>query len=133
MISIETLIEKKIFRKREIKNGVKILGSGELKKKVTTDENILVSASAIKAIEKAGGKVGYVKVVAVRKLEKTCRATIGIVSNEDHSLVVIGKAGRNRHRGIRPTVRGSAMNPNDHPHGGGEGRQPVGKDAPRTP
>lgn len=71
LISIENLIQKKIFRKREIKNGVKILGTGELKKKVTTDENIFVSASAIESIEKAGGKVGYVKVVAVRKLEKT--------------------------------------------------------------
>ncbi|MGL4951759.1 MAG: 50S ribosomal protein L2 [Mycoplasma sp.] len=69
----------------------------------------------------------------VRKIPKLCRATIGEVSNEDHNLVNIGKAGRNRHLGIRPTVRGSAMNPNDHPHGGGEGRQPIGKDAPRTP
>ncbi|WP_027124217.1 50S ribosomal protein L2 [Mycoplasmoides pirum] len=69
----------------------------------------------------------------MRKFLKQCRATIGIVSNPDHNLVVIGKAGRNRHRGIRPTVRGSAMNPNDHPHGGGEGRSPVGRDAPRTP
>ena len=69
----------------------------------------------------------------VRKIRKECRATIGEVSNEDHNLVNIGKAGRNRHRGIRPTVRGSAMNPNDHPHGGGEGRQPIGMDAPRTP
>lgn len=69
----------------------------------------------------------------VRKIRKECRATIGIVSNEDHNLVVIGKAGRSRHMGVRPTVRGSAMNPNDHPHGGGEGRQPIGMDAPRTP
>ncbi len=69
----------------------------------------------------------------VRKIRKECRATIGEVSNEDHNLVNIGKAGRNRHKGIRPTVRGSAMNPNDHPHGGGEGRQPIGMDAPRTP
>lgn len=69
----------------------------------------------------------------VRKIRKECRATIGVVSNEDHNLVNIGKAGRNRHKGIRPTVRGSAMNPNDHPHGGGEGRQPIGMDAPRTP
>lgn len=69
----------------------------------------------------------------VRKIPKECRATIGTVSNEDHNLVNIGKAGRNRHKGIRPTVRGSAMNPNDHPHGGGEGRQPIGMDAPRTP
>lgn len=69
----------------------------------------------------------------VRKILNDCRATIGIVSNEDHNLVVIGKAGLNRHKGKRPTVRGSAMNPNDHPHGGGEGRSPVGYDAPRTP
>ena len=69
----------------------------------------------------------------VRKIRKECRATIGIVSNEDHNLVNLGKAGRSRHMGIRPTVRGSAMNPNDHPHGGGEGRQPIGKDAPRSP
>ena len=69
----------------------------------------------------------------VRKIRKECRATIGIVSNQDHNLFNIGKAGRNRHKGIRPTVRGSAMNPNDHPHGGGEGRQPIGMDAPRTP
>lgn len=68
-----------------------------------------------------------------RKFANNCLATIGVVSNEDHNLVVIGKAGTNRHRGIRPTVRGSAMNPNDHPHGGGEGRSPVGYDAPRTP
>ncbi len=69
----------------------------------------------------------------VRKIRKECRATIGIVSNEDHNLVNLGKAGRSRYLGIRPTVRGSVMNPNDHPHGGGEGRQPIGKDAPRSP
>ena len=69
----------------------------------------------------------------VRKILAACRATIGTVGNEDHGLVNIGKAGRNRHKGIRPTVRGSVMNPNDHPHGGGEGKSPVGRDAPRTP
>lgn len=69
----------------------------------------------------------------VRKIKNNCLATIGIVSNEDHNLVNIGKAGRNRHRGVRPTVRGSVMNPNDHPHGGGEGRTSIGMDAPRTP
>jgi large subunit ribosomal protein L2 len=69
----------------------------------------------------------------VRKVLNDCRATIGAVSNENHNLISLGKAGRSRHMGIRPTVRGSAMNPNDHPHGGGEGRQPVGYDAPRTP
>ena len=68
-----------------------------------------------------------------RKVLGTCKATIGEVGNEDSSLVKIGKAGRKRHMGIRPTVRGSVMNPNDHPHGGGEGRSPVGRKAPVTP
>ncbi len=69
----------------------------------------------------------------VRKVLSVCRATIGIVGNDDWNLVNVGKAGRNRNQGIRPTVRGSAMNPCDHPHGGGEGKCPVGRDAPRTP
>ena len=69
----------------------------------------------------------------VRKVLGTCRATIGTVGNEDHSLVNLGKAGRSRWLGIRPTVRGSVMNPNDHPHGGGEGRTPIGRKAPMTP
>lgn len=69
----------------------------------------------------------------VRKVLAVCRATVGEVGNEEYSLVNIGKAGRNRLRGIRPTVRGSAMNPNDHPHGGGEGRQPIGRKSPMTP
>ena len=68
-----------------------------------------------------------------RKVLGTCVATVGEVGNEDASLVKIGKAGRNRYKGIRPTVRGSVMNPNDHPHGGGEGRAPVGRKAPMTP
>ena len=68
-----------------------------------------------------------------RKILGTCRATIGVVGNEDYSLVKIGKAGRTRHKGFRPTVRGSVMNPNDHPHGGGEGRAPVGHAGPMTP
>lgn len=69
----------------------------------------------------------------VRKVLSNCRATIGTVGNADWNLVNIGKAGRNRWRGIRPTVRGSAMNPVDHPHGGGEGRAPVGRKSPMTP
>ena len=68
-----------------------------------------------------------------RKILGTCRATIGSVGNEDYSLVKIGKAGRTRHKGFRPTVRGSVMNPNDHPHGGGEGRAPIGRSGPMTP
>ena len=69
----------------------------------------------------------------VRKVLGTCRATIGEVGNQDHSLVTIGKAGRQRWLGIRPTVRGSAMNPIDHPHGGGEGRTSIGRVSPMTP
>ena len=68
-----------------------------------------------------------------RRILGTCRATIGVVGNEDYSLVKIGKAGRTRHKGFRPTVRGSVMNPNDHPHGGGEGRAPIGRSEPMTP
>ena len=68
-----------------------------------------------------------------RKVLANCRATIGEVGNTDYELVSLGKAGRKRHMGIRPTVRGSVMNPNDHPHGGGEGRSPVGRAQPMTP
>lgn len=69
----------------------------------------------------------------VRKVLSNCRATVGVVGNEDHNLVNVGKAGRTRWMGIRPTVRGSVMNPVDHPHGGGEGRTPIGRKSPMTP
>ncbi len=69
----------------------------------------------------------------VRKVLATCKATVGEVGNESHELVRIGKAGRARHMGLRPEVRGSVMNPNDHPHGGGEGKCPVGRPSPMTP
>ena len=69
----------------------------------------------------------------VRKFLKKCRATVGAVGNEDHGLVNYGKAGRMRWKGVRPTVRGSVMNPNDHPHGGGEGKTSIGRKAPLTP
>ena len=69
----------------------------------------------------------------MRMVRLECRATIGTVGNLDHQNVRIGKAGRKRHMGIRPTVRGSVMNPNDHPHGGGEGRAPIGRPGPVTP
>ena len=68
-----------------------------------------------------------------RKVRLNCMATIGQVGNADHANIHIGKAGRKRHMGIRPTVRGSVMNPNDHPHGGGEGKSPVGRPGPVTP
>ncbi len=69
----------------------------------------------------------------MRKVLLVCRATIGTVGNLDHELVSLGKAGRTRHMGVRPTVRGVVMNPNDHPHGGGEGKSPVGMKSPVTP
>ena len=69
----------------------------------------------------------------MRMVPIVCRATVGVVGNTDHNLINIGKAGRKRHMGIRPTVRGSVMNPNDHPHGGGEGRAPIGRPGPSTP
>ena len=69
----------------------------------------------------------------MRMVPINCRASIGVVGNGEHSLINIGKAGRKRHMGIRPTVRGSVMNPNDHPHGGGEGHSPVGRKRPVTP
>jgi large subunit ribosomal protein L2 len=69
----------------------------------------------------------------MRKIHKDNFATIGEVSNPAHNLVRWGKAGRMRHKGVRPTVRGSVMNPNDHPHGGGEGKSPIGRPSPMTP
>jgi large subunit ribosomal protein L2 len=69
----------------------------------------------------------------MRMVPINCRATIGVIGNGDHNLINIGKAGRKRHMGVRPTVRGSVMNPNDHPHGGGEGKAPVGRSGPSTP
>ena len=81
------------------------------------------------------GKYAQVRLPSgeVRMVRVECRATIGEVGNIDHGNIQIGKAGRKRHMGIRPTVRGSVMNPNDHPHGGGEGRAPIGRKSPVTP
>ena len=83
----------------------------------------------------AEGKYVIVRLASgeMRKILGECRATIGTVGNEDWNLINKGKAGKTRWAGVRPTVRGSVMNPNDHPHGGGEGKCPVGRDAPRTP
>ena len=81
------------------------------------------------------GKYAHVRLPSgeMRLILSRCRATIGVIGNSDHENVKIGKAGRKRHMGIRPTVRGSVMNPVDHPHGGGEGRAPVGHAGPLTP
>ena len=93
------------------------------------------SAGASAQILGKEGKYVLIRLASgeVRKVLGTCMATIGEVGNEDYSLVKIGKAGRKRHMGVRPTVRGSVMNPNDHPHGGGEGRAPIGRSGPMTP
>ena len=69
----------------------------------------------------------------MRMVPIICRASVGVVGNGDHSLINVGKAGRKRHMGFRPTVRGSVMNPNDHPHGGGEGKTGIGRPGPSTP
>ena len=81
------------------------------------------------------GKYAHVRLPSgeMRLILANCRATIGTIGNADHENVKLGKAGRTRHLGIRPTVRGSVMNPNDHPHGGGEGRAPIGHSGPMTP
>jgi large subunit ribosomal protein L2 len=69
----------------------------------------------------------------IRRVRSDCMATIGKIGNLEHQNISLGKAGRKRHMGIRPTVRGSAMSPRDHPHGGGEGRTPIGMPGPKTP
>lgn len=93
------------------------------------------AAGAAAQVLGSEGKYVLVRLASgeVRKILKTCRATVGQVGNDDWNLINIGKAGKTRWLGTRPTVRGSVMNPNDHPHGGGEGKCPVGRDAPRTP
>ena len=96
-----------------------------------------IARSAGQSVQILGrdGKYVIVRLMSgeTRKVLGTCMATIGEVGNEDYELVNVGKAGRTRHMGIRPTNRGSVMNPNDHPHGGGEGRAPIGRKNPMTP
>ena len=96
-----------------------------------------IARSAGSSVQILGKEGKYVivrlKSGETRKLLGTCRATVGEVGNTDYELVNLGKAGRKRHMGIRPTVRGSVMTPNDHPHGGGEGRAPIGRAQPMTP
>ena len=93
------------------------------------------AAGAAAQVLGAEGKYVMVRLASseVRKILGECKATIGYVGNDDWNLVNLGKAGKTRWNGTRPTVRGSVMNPIDHPHGGGEGKCPVGRDAPRTP
>jgi len=98
---------------------------GQLIRSAGTSAQVLSSEGKYVLVRLSSGEV--------RRFLGVCRATVGTVGNEDHSLVNYGKAGRMRWKGVRPTVRGSVMNPNDHPHGGGEGRTSIGRKAPMTP
>ncbi|MBQ4208912.1 50S ribosomal protein L2 [bacterium] len=103
---------------------LKVGGGGQLCRSAGTSAQLLGKEGQYVIVRLASGET--------RKIIAKCRATIGVVGNEEFNLINKGKAGKNRWLGIRPTVRGSAMNPVDHPHGGGEGKCPVGRDAPRT-
>jgi large subunit ribosomal protein L2 len=98
---------------------------GQLARSAGTEAQILGREGKYSLVRMASGEV--------RLVLSTCRATVGQVGNVEHELIRVGKAGRSRWKGIRPTVRGSVMNPNDHPHGGGEGRTPIGMPSPVTP
>ena len=98
---------------------------GQLARSAGTAAQLLGKEGEYAAIRMPSGEV--------RRVRQSCYATIGEVGNPDHSNIKLGKAGRKRHRGFRPTVRGSAMSPRDHPHGGGEGRSPIGRPGPMSP
>ena len=149
--------EKSLLAPKGIKVGMKVISSENADIKIgnalpianipvgTTVHNVELkpgkggelARSAGSSVQILGREGNYVLVRLtsgeVRKVLGTCLATVGEVGNEDYGLVKLGKAGRKRHMGIRPTVRGSVMNPNDHPHGGGEGKAPVGRSGPMTP
>ena len=98
---------------------------GQMVRSAGTSAQLMAKEGKNDLLRLPSGETRYVNI--------NCKATIGQVGNLDHENVTIGKAGRKRHMGIRPTVRGSVMNPNDHPHGGGEGRSPIGRPSPVTP
>ena len=120
-LPLENIPEGTVVHNVELKAGK----GGELASSAGSSVQILGREGKYTLIRLTSGEV--------RKVLSTCRATIGEVGNADHELVNLGKAGRKRHMGIKPTVRGSVMNPNDHPHGGGEGRTPIGRKSPMTP
>ena len=98
---------------------------GQLVRAAGTQAQLMAKEGSMAQVRLPSGEVRYIRM--------NCKATIGQVSNIEHDTVKIGKAGRKRHMGIRPTVRGSVMNPCDHPHGGGEGKSPIGRPSPVTP
>ena len=120
-LPLENIPEGTVVHNVELKAGK----GGELARSAGSSVQILGREGKYTLIRLTSGEV--------RKVLSTCRATIGEVGNADHELVNLGKAGRKRHMGIKPTVRGSVMNPNDHPHGGGEGSAPIGRKGPVTP
>ena len=120
-LPLENIPEGTLIHNIEMRPGK----GGQLVRSAGTSAQILGREDRYVLIRLASGEV--------RRILSTCRATIGEVGNADHGLVNIGKAGRKRNMGWRPTVRGSVMNPNDHPHGGGEGKTPIGRKSPVTP
>ena len=98
---------------------------GQLSRSAGTSAQLMAKENGYAQVRLPSGEV--------RMIALNCRATIGVIGNADHENVKLGKAGRKRHMGIRPTVRGSVMNPCDHPHGGGEGKSPIGRPGPVTP
>lgn len=120
-MSLKNIPEGTVVHNIELKPG----HGGQMCRAAGTSAQVLGKEGKYVTLRLASGEM--------RKVLEACRATIGTVGNEDYNLINYGKAGKNRWFGVRPTVRGSVMNPVDHPHGGGEGKAPVGRDAPRTP
>ena len=102
-----------------------VVGDGQLVRSAGNSAQLMAKEGKYATLRLPSGEMRMVPII--------CRASIGVVGNGDHNLINIGKAGRKRHMGIRPTVRGSVMNPNDHPHGGGEGKTGIGRPGPCTP
>ena len=120
-MELRKMTECKVFHNVDLKTGK----GGQMARSAGASAQILGIEDKYVTLRLTSGEV--------RRVLGVCRATVGTVGNEDHNLVNLGKAGRNRWKGVRPTVRGSVMNPNDHPHGGGEGRTPIGRKSPMTP
>jgi large subunit ribosomal protein L2 len=120
-LALENIPVGSVIHNIELKPGA----GGQLVRAAGTSAQLLGKEDAYVTIRLTSGEI--------RRILKTCRATIGTVGNQDHELINVGKAGRNRWLGKRPTVRGVVMNPNDHPHGGGEGRAPIGRKSPMSP
>ena len=116
-------------------DGMKVMNGPEAEVRVGKGGQMVRSAGNSAQLMAKEGKYATLRLPSgeMRMVPIECRASVGVVGNGDHNLVNIGKAGRKRHMGIRPTVRGSVMNPNDHPHGGGEGKTGIGRPGPCTP